>query len=95
MEIWGRVLALSVGGVLGVGQYEGKNAEIMPVWKKSIGELAACPNVNMKLGGLGMSSFPAHTGRGMPAADDRRHRNEETGRRPRSSLCVETRPLFA
>ena len=46
-----------VGGVLGVGQYEGKNAEIMPGWKKSIGELAACPNVNMKLGGLGMSSF--------------------------------------
>jgi predicted TIM-barrel fold metal-dependent hydrolase len=46
-----------VGGVLGVGQYEGRNAEIMPVWKKSIGELAACPNVNVKLGGLGMTSF--------------------------------------
>ena len=46
-----------VGGVLGVGRYEGKNAEIMPVWRKSIAELAACPNVNMKLGGLGMSSF--------------------------------------
>jgi L-fuconolactonase len=46
-----------VGGVLGVGQYEGKNAEIMPAWRKSIAELAACPNVNMKLGGLGMPSF--------------------------------------
>lgn len=46
-----------VGGVLGVGQYAGKNAEIMPVWRKSIAELAACPNVNIKLGGLGMTSF--------------------------------------
>lgn len=46
-----------VGGVLGIGQYEGKNAEIMPAWRKSIQELAACPNVNIKLGGLGMTSF--------------------------------------
>src|SRR6202008_3513127 len=43
--------------VRGVGQYEGKNAEIMPQWKKSIAELAGCPNVNIKLGGLGMTSF--------------------------------------
>ena len=46
-----------VGGVLGVGQYAGKSAEIIPVWKKSIAALAQCPNVNMKLGGLGMTSF--------------------------------------
>ncbi|MFO1158808.1 MAG: amidohydrolase family protein [Reyranellaceae bacterium] len=46
-----------VGGVLGVGPYEGKSAEIMPAWRKSIGELAKCPNVNIKLGGLGMTSF--------------------------------------
>lgn len=46
-----------VGGVLGVGPYAGKNAEIMPQWRKSIAELAACPNVHMKLGGLGMTSF--------------------------------------
>jgi L-fuconolactonase len=46
-----------VGGVLGVGPYEGKSAEIMPVWRNSIGELAKCPNVVIKLGGLGMTSF--------------------------------------
>ena len=46
-----------VGGVLGVGQYEGKIAEIMPVWKNSLRTLASCPNVNIKLGGLGMTSF--------------------------------------
>jgi predicted TIM-barrel fold metal-dependent hydrolase len=46
-----------VGGVLGVGPYAGRSAEILPAWRKSIAALAACPNVNMKLGGLGMTSF--------------------------------------
>jgi L-fuconolactonase len=46
-----------VGGVLGVGQYAGKSAEVIPAWKKSVQELAKCPNVNVKLGGLGMTSF--------------------------------------
>ena len=46
-----------VGGALGIGQYAGKQAEVMAAWKKSIAELAKCPNVNMKLGGLGMTSF--------------------------------------
>ena len=46
-----------VGGHLGVGQYAGKQAETMPVWKKNMQDLAGCPNVNVKLGGLGMTSF--------------------------------------
>ena len=46
-----------VGGVLGVGPYAGRSAEIMPRWRKSIADLAQCPNVNVKLGGLGMTSF--------------------------------------
>ena len=46
-----------VGGVLGVGPYSGRTAEILPLWKQSIAQLARCPNVHMKLGGLGMTSF--------------------------------------
>ncbi|HXT78515.1 MAG TPA: amidohydrolase family protein, partial [Acetobacteraceae bacterium] len=46
-----------VGGVLGVGPYRGKRAEILAGWRKDIGELAKCPNVNVKLGGIGMTSF--------------------------------------
>ena len=46
-----------VGGVLGVGDYAGKRSEILPDWKRSIAALAALPNVNVKLGGLGMTSF--------------------------------------
>ena len=46
-----------VGGVLGVGPYRGHREEILAGWKKDIGELAKCPNVNVKLGGIGMTSF--------------------------------------
>lgn len=46
-----------VGGVLGVGAYHGRRAEILQSWKKDIAELAKCPNVNVKLGGVGMTSF--------------------------------------
>ena len=46
-----------VGGHLGIGQYAGKQAETLPVWKKNMQDLAGCPNVVVKLGGLGMTSF--------------------------------------
>jgi predicted TIM-barrel fold metal-dependent hydrolase len=46
-----------VGGVLGVGPYSGRRREILGAWRKDIGELAKCPNVNVKLGGIGMTSF--------------------------------------
>ena len=46
-----------VGGVLGVGPYAGHRQEILAGWKKDIAELAKCPNVNVKLGGVGMTSF--------------------------------------
>lgn len=46
-----------VGGVLGVGPYSGHRQEILTGWRKDIAELAKCPNVNVKLGGIGMVSF--------------------------------------
>ena len=46
-----------VGGVLGVGPYAGKRQEILASWRHDISELAKSPNVNVKLGGLGMTSF--------------------------------------
>ena len=35
----------------------GRRAEILAEWKKNIVDLATCPNVNVKLGGIGMTSF--------------------------------------
>jgi L-fuconolactonase len=46
-----------VGGVLGVGPYLGRREEIHASWLKDIREFAKCPNVNVKLGGIGMTSF--------------------------------------
>lgn len=46
-----------VGGVLGVGPYSGHRSEILSQWKKHIKTMAECPNVNVKLGGAGMTSF--------------------------------------
>ncbi len=43
-----------VGGVLGYGRYAGKREEIFASWKASVTELAKCPNVTMKLGGMMM-----------------------------------------
>ena len=41
-------------GVLGYGRYAGKRDEIFASWKASVTELAKCPNVTMKLGGMMM-----------------------------------------
>jgi predicted TIM-barrel fold metal-dependent hydrolase len=43
-----------VGGLMRVGPYAGKDKEVMDNWRKGIAAVAACPNVVVKLGGLGM-----------------------------------------
>jgi predicted TIM-barrel fold metal-dependent hydrolase len=42
------------GGPLGVGPYAGKADEVYAQWRRSIDELATCPNVVVKLGGINM-----------------------------------------
>jgi L-fuconolactonase len=42
------------GGLLGYGPYAGKRDEVFAAWKASVTELAKCPNVTMKLGGMMM-----------------------------------------
>jgi len=49
-----RIVLNHVGGPLGIGAYAGKRAEVFAGWAASIKALAACPNVYVKLGGLGM-----------------------------------------
>ena len=43
------------GGPLGIGPYAGKHDEIYPVWQQHVEELARCPNVVAKLGGIVMA----------------------------------------
>jgi predicted TIM-barrel fold metal-dependent hydrolase len=42
------------GGPIGVGSYAGKTQDIFAEWRTSISELATCPNVVAKLGGINM-----------------------------------------
>jgi len=43
-----------IGGPLGIGPYAGRREEVFQEWKKGIASLATCPNVVVKLSGLGM-----------------------------------------
>ncbi|MEM7407362.1 MAG: amidohydrolase family protein [Pseudomonadota bacterium] len=42
------------GGPLGIGAYAGKRNEVFEAWRRSVSDLARCPNVFPKLGGLVM-----------------------------------------
>jgi predicted TIM-barrel fold metal-dependent hydrolase len=42
------------GGPIGVGSYAGRSREVYAQWRAAISELAACPNVVAKLGGINM-----------------------------------------
>ena len=46
-----------VGGPIGLGRYKGKRDAVFAEWSGRIKELAGCPNVHVKLGGLGMRVF--------------------------------------
>ncbi|OGA36715.1 MAG: amidohydrolase [Betaproteobacteria bacterium RIFCSPLOWO2_12_FULL_62_13b] len=41
-----------VGGLVGIGPYSNRD-EVLEVWKRNVASVASCPNVVVKLGGLG------------------------------------------
>jgi predicted TIM-barrel fold metal-dependent hydrolase len=43
-----------IGGLIRTGPYANRNDEVLENWRKGIAAVAACPNVNIKLGGIGM-----------------------------------------
>jgi L-fuconolactonase len=75
-----------VGGVLGYGPYAGKTDAVFASWKQSMGELAACPNVAVKLGGMmrRLAAFDYGRGAAPPSS-------EELARywRPYMETCIE------
>ncbi len=48
------IIVNHVGGPLGIGRHAGKDHDVFREWKRGMGELGNCPNVMVKLGGLGM-----------------------------------------
>jgi len=60
-----------VGGPIGLGRYKGKRDAVFADWSARIRELASCPNVHVKLGGLGMRllGFDVHEGELPPSSE--------------------------
>jgi L-fuconolactonase len=61
-----------VGGPIGLGPYVGRRDEVFAEWSARIRELAQCPNVHIKLGGLGMRmfGFTHHMGELPPSSEE-------------------------
>ncbi len=52
-----------IGGLLRTGPYSNRDPEVLDTWRRGIAAVAACPNVHVKLGGIGMprTGFDWHT----------------------------------
>jgi predicted TIM-barrel fold metal-dependent hydrolase len=46
-----------VGGLVRVGPYANRDEEVLADWRRGIATVAACPNVVLKLGGVGQKRF--------------------------------------
>lgn len=57
------IISNHIGGLIRVGPYANRDDEVMANWRSGIEAVAACPNVVMKLGGIGMPrcGFDWHT----------------------------------
>ena len=57
------IISNHIGGLMRVGPYANRDTEVLATWRRGIAAVAACPNVVMKLGGLGMPrlGFDWHT----------------------------------
>jgi L-fuconolactonase len=61
-----------LGGPLGIGRFGGRRDAVLEGWRVDVAALARCPNVNVKLGGIGMPMFGLryHVRPEPPSSDD-------------------------
>ena len=61
-----------VGGPLRVGPYADRDDEVLATWRSGISDVADCPNVTVKLGGLGMprTGFDWHERNRPPSSEE-------------------------
>jgi predicted TIM-barrel fold metal-dependent hydrolase len=46
-----------IGGLVRVGPYANRDDAVLPAWRRGIAAVSACPNVIIKLGGVGQRRF--------------------------------------
>jgi predicted TIM-barrel fold metal-dependent hydrolase len=61
-----------LGGAIGIGPYATRGRHVRAAWSAALRELAHCPNLHLKIGGLGMRlfGFDAHERPRPPASDE-------------------------
>ena len=81
-----RIVLDHCGGPVGIGRFAGKREETFVTWKASIEEMAKCPNVAVKLGGLAMRllGYDFHE-RAMPPSSEQ----AAAAWRPYIETCIE------
>ena len=52
-----KIVLNHIGGLMRIGPYGNRDTEVIPIWKDGISAVAACPNIFMKLGGLGQPRY--------------------------------------
>jgi predicted TIM-barrel fold metal-dependent hydrolase len=81
-----RIVLDHCGGPIGLGSYANRREEIFAGWRASIRDIAQCPNVAVKLGGLAMRllGFDFHERPMPPSSED-----VATAWRPYIETCIE------
>ena len=51
------IVSNHIGGLRRVGPYADRDDEVLPAWRSGIAAVAQCPNVVMKLGGVGQPNY--------------------------------------
>ena len=51
------IISNHIGGLMRVGPYGNRDGEVLAAWREGIATLAKCPNVVMKLGGVGQPRY--------------------------------------
>ena len=51
------IIVNHIGGLVRIGSYAHRDDDVLPAWRRGIVAVAACPNVLMKLGGVGQHRF--------------------------------------
>jgi predicted TIM-barrel fold metal-dependent hydrolase len=49
-----QIILNHIGGLIRTGPYAGKDDEVLATWRRGLAAVADCPNVTIKLGGMGM-----------------------------------------
>jgi predicted TIM-barrel fold metal-dependent hydrolase len=81
-----RIVLDHCGGPVGLGRFAGKREETFALWKASIQDIAKCPNVVVKLGGLAMCllGYDFHLRPKPPTSEE-----AATAWRPYIETCIE------